>query len=359
MFKPQIVNNKNDESRPVRGHLLWQRRKKTEQGDEWVDEPNVSLSTMTAGSGLKLEMSTEELFLFTLAVRGLYGVYWNHGKQLPKTGEVFELADYATIAKSLDVVGNAAQIIGSLGQDGFVSLLNGLVTHGTSKELLAALPKLTPADLGKINALAGVGLLRQALDVWEANKGNADESFWQDTLAQYPFLFSQVFSTPVVVFGTKAYVGGKGLHAAGGKQPDFVLRNELTDHVLIVEIKTPATALLTASPYRPPDVYAVGREVCGAVAQVARYKDEFLINYGSLALNTDEKFLLADPRCLVVVGNTDQLDVKARRNSFEHFRRNQRNTEIITFDELFAKVAILLRLLEGEPASPGVGPTTT
>ncbi len=26
VFKPQIVNNKQDENKPVRGHLLWQKR---------------------------------------------------------------------------------------------------------------------------------------------------------------------------------------------------------------------------------------------------------------------------------------------------------------------------------------------
>jgi len=34
-------------------------------------------------------------------------------------------------------------------------------------------------------------------------------------------------------------------------------------HVLIVEIKTPATNLLRKSAYRKPDVFAVSRDVCG------------------------------------------------------------------------------------------------
>ena len=87
VFKPQIVNNKQDENKPVKGHILWQKRGKSEAGEEWADETHTKLSHMTAGSGIKLELSTDELYLLTQAVRGLYGVYWKHGKRLPKTGE--------------------------------------------------------------------------------------------------------------------------------------------------------------------------------------------------------------------------------------------------------------------------------
>jgi hypothetical protein len=34
IFKPQIVNNRQDEGKPVKGDLLWQRRKPSEQGEE-------------------------------------------------------------------------------------------------------------------------------------------------------------------------------------------------------------------------------------------------------------------------------------------------------------------------------------
>jgi hypothetical protein len=302
---------------------------------------------MTAGSGIKPELNTEELYLLTQVVRGLYGVYWKHGKKLPKTEEEFELAEYAQAAKTLDALDSAAQVIEAAGQEGFVALLKWLAENKNSVKVVEALPKLALADLAEINSLAGIGMLKQALAVWQANKKNADESFWQTTLQKYSFVFSQVFSTPVVVFGSRAYVGGKDLEGSGGKEPDFLLKNELTSHVLIVEIKTPETLLLGQSAYRPPDVYPVSRDVCGSVGQIGRYKDEFLHNYSELYRKSEGKFLLADPRCLVVVGNTAQLDSVAKKDSFEYFRRGQRGTEIITFDELFRKVEVLLGLLQG------------
>lgn len=351
VFKPQIVNNKQDENKPVKGHILWQKRGKSEAGEEWADETHTKLSHMTAGSGIKLELGTDELYLLTQAVRGLYGVYWKHGKRLPKTGEDFDLAEYAQAARTLDTVDNAAKLMEAVGHDGFVSLMKWIASQENSRKVIESLPKLDLSDLAEINALAGIGVLKKALETWTANKENSDESFWQETLTRYSFVFSQAFSAPVVVFGSKVYVGGKSVQGGGGKEPDFLLKNELTAHLLVVEIKTPATELLSKSPYRPPNVFAATRELAGAVTQVARYKDTFLQNYGNLRLETEEAFRLADPRCLVVIGNTDELDTEAKRESFELFRRTMRGMEIITFDELFRKVEVLLHLLEGKVAA--------
>ena len=98
-------------------------------------------------------------------------------------------------------------------------------------------------------------------------------------------------------------------------------------------------------------MFAATRELAGAVTQVSRYKDTFLQNYGNLRLKTPEPFRLVDPRCLVVIGNTGELDTEGKRESFELFRRALRRTEIITFDELFRKVEVLLHLLEGKVAA--------
>lgn len=348
VFKPQIVNNKQDENKPVKGHVVWQKRGRSDIEEEWADEANMKLSQMTAGSGIKLELNTDELYLLTQAVRGLYGVYWKHDKRLPISGEEFDLTEYAQVAKTLDTLDSAAQLIEAAGQESFVSLMKWIVSHENSRKVIENLSKLDLADLAEINTLAGIGALKQAMATWEANKENSSESFWQETLTKYSFVFSQIFSTPVVMFGSKVYVGGKNVEGVGGKEPDFLFKNEVTSHLLIVEIKTPATELLSKSPYRPPNVFAATRELAGSVTQVARYKDTFLHNYGNLRNETTEPFRLVDPKCLVVIGNTAQLDLEGHRESFEHFRRAIRGTEIITFDELFKKVEILLHLLEGK-----------
>ena len=91
----------------------------------------------------------------------------------------------------------------------------------------------------------------------------------------------------------------------------------------------------------------MGGELSGALTQLARYKQECMQNFPALYTKSDGGFLCADPRCLLICGCTDQLSEKGMLDSFEHIRRNQRQIEIITFDELFRKVEMLLVLLEG------------
>jgi hypothetical protein len=48
VFKPALVNNKSDETKPVRGHLVWQRRSRSEKDADWEDESEFKLTRMTA-----------------------------------------------------------------------------------------------------------------------------------------------------------------------------------------------------------------------------------------------------------------------------------------------------------------------
>lgn len=351
VFKPLLVNNKADKKRPVKGKLVWQKRGGSQKDDDWEDESSFKLTTMKAGSGIKLEFGTEELYQLTQIVRGLYGIFWKSGYQLPRDGDEFELADYATAAATLDASGNAADLLKVAGEDGFVQLTKLLANQDNASEVITALTGLDLTDLSAINSLAGVGLLKQVVAVWKANSSNSDEEFWQKKLSEYSFVLSQVFSTPVVVIGEKAHIGGKNVDNRGGKQIDFLLKSAATNHVLLVEIKTPETELLQGAEYRT-NVFAPSKHLSGSVAQIGSYKLKLSKEFDSLRSetldSTGETIRYVDPKCIVIIGNTAQLDTPAKQDSFELFRRGLSNIEVITFDELFLKVEVLLNLLQGE-----------
>jgi len=350
VFKPELVNNKSDESKPVRGHIVWQRRSGSEKNEEWADESHFKLSQMTAGSGIKLELRTDELYLLTQIVRGLYGVFWDNDNRLPNNGEEFELADYAQAARKMDSLGNAAELLKLTGEEGFVDLLKLLGKGENSKEVIQAISKLSIGDLSELNSLAGIGLLKKALANWKGNETNPDEKFWQKELTTYSFVLSQAFSAPVLMIQKEAYLGGKSVQNKGGKVTDFLLKNSLTDHVLIVEIKTPTTELLSRSEYRQ-GVYSPSSELGGVVTQIAKQRQVLSQSFNDLRAETQDStgeiLRHAEPKCLVIVGNTSELDSPAKSDSFELYRRGLSQTEVITFDELFKKLEVLLHLLEG------------
>ncbi len=189
--------------------------------------------------------------------------------------------------------------------------------------------------------------------MWNREKDNDDETFWQTELAKHSFVLSQVFSSPVVFFAEKAFIGGKGIENRGGKYPDFLMKTALTSNLLIIEIKTPATKLL-GSVYRSPNVYGPSTDLAGAVVQIARYKDTLLKHFAVISLESEEDkvFHALSPQCVIVAGHTSRVSEKGRRESFELFRNNLRECSVITYDELFAKTQCLIDLLEGSQVEP-------
>jgi hypothetical protein len=138
---------------------------------------------------------------------------------------------------------------------------------------------------------------------------------------------------------------------------DFASFNKFT---VLIEIKTPQTPLLEKakkdekSPNRS-DAWSLSNELVDAVSQILAYK----INWQIEAENRDNRekygsgFLTADPKTILVIGKFCDLskDIKELKNNritketFEMFRRDSRNIEIITFDELYERACFIV---EGE-----------
>ena len=76
------------------------------------------------------------------------------------------------------------------------------------------------------------------------------------------YVLEQVFSWPVTIVNEKAYVGGKAVDNKGGGLVDFLVKNQLTNNVALIEIKTPGTELLSKNEYRN-GVYNLSEELTG------------------------------------------------------------------------------------------------
>jgi hypothetical protein len=195
-----------------------------------------------------------------------------------------------------------------------------------------------------------VGDLKSLLIIWQENKHNADEKFWEDIFRSNQLVLSQVFSFPVTIFQKQAYVGGKGINNRGGSVTDFLMQNPVSENILLIEIKTPESRLLGSS-YRET-VYSIHNDLTGSIIQVSTQRDSLIKDYTALfykeIVNNRKGFQALHPHCLVIAGNLDKEigDDSIKRNSFELFRNGLKDVQVITYDELFYKIEVLLRLFE-------------
>lgn len=162
----------------------------------------------------------------------------------------------------------------------------------------------------------------------------------QNFFIENHWILSNILSMPVVLLGGKVYVGGKSFNNRGGKVADFLFRNKLTKNIFIIEIKTPLKKIIdTKDPYRKPDVFSIGKEVTGGLVQVLDQKDNLQKNFHTLAPNG--KFQSFNPKAVLIVGNLKSLS-KKQIKSFELFRSNIKDVEIITYDELLKRTDLIL-----------------
>lgn len=188
--------------------------------------------------------------------------------------------------------------------------------------------------------------LAEALNVWSLNRENSSEEFWQALFEKCPAVLSQLFPQSMFQFGSKCYVGGKSVNNSGGNLVDFIYTSKLTQNIALIEIKTPKTKLL-GKKYRS-NAYSISEDLSGSIIQVLNYKDQLMKEYYKLSEGDGESLFSAfNPKCLVVIGTIEsELRDKNQYKSFELFRNNISNIDIITYDELFQKAQDILDMVK-------------
>lgn len=208
---------------------------------------------------------------------------------------------------------------------------------------------LSNADLSNINFALNVENLKRVKREIEQNLENDDEvKYWQPFFKNNAWILSQMFNAPFMIMKDCNYVGGKSLNNKHGKFTDFIYQNKVSKNISLIEIKTPTVNLTQATEYRA-DVHSASQDLSGAIAQLLTQKDELYKEYATLRLNTDSNFEALNVRCVLLVGNYSKLS-KSEKKCFEIYRNELRAIEIICFDELLAKISLMLDLFEDKKA---------
>lgn len=344
VFRSEVVQNPNDPDACVRGHLVHQRKGRS---DNWEDKSTLKLNQLKKDEWVKFTLKSKALQKLVIHANNLYELHAQQGIPAQPTR-------FAPVGKHLGALLDASsrefteflRDNEATGIEVLIKLLNWISEFGDPRAVIDRLTNLDADTLEQVNAAAGIGAIRQALHNWEAHRDEDSEDFWHEHLIANQYILGQIFAFPIICVEDKAYVGGKKIDNRGGKLVDFLVANRLSKNAVLVEIKTPETPLL-GSEYRN-GVYGPSSDISGAVAQVRTYRQSLIEHYPEIAGNHDEVFDTFYPRCAVIAGDFEQeLTSEEKRQSFEQFRNGLRDVDVISFDELFEKLATLVKLLEG------------
>ena len=210
-----------------------------------------------------------------------------------------------------------------------------------------AMGKKQTEKLAKLQSDIELVTLDALIDRFEEMLGKkVAEARWQEFFNENPFILNMAFGYPVTKVQDQAAVGGRKLSGAGEKVIDFLVKNSLTNNTAIFEIKTPQTEVLNKRPYRN-GVYTPSSDLSGSMNQALDQKHQFQKQAAAIKENSRlydiESYAV---HCCLIIGQTPDGD--DQKKSFELFRRNSKDVEIITFDELLGKLKQLQSFITEE-----------
>ena len=189
------------------------------------------------------------------------------------------------------------------------------------------------------------------------------EAVWQRFLEENPWILGVSLAGQLLTSWDRQkleqVVAGASV-TGPGKRVDALLETSGRIRALVfAEIKHHKTGLLAPSEYRR-GCWAPSTELAGAVAQAQRTVDMAVSDIGERlraiddeGAETGEAVQVVRPRSFLILGQLDQLRGQggvhvAKFRSFELYRRNLFEPEIITYDELLARAEWHVTLAEHE-----------
>jgi len=345
VFAPSLVDNTANPVASVDGYFVYQRKTASQR---WVPVRTISLSTLKSGEAFKLQLHAQELWTLLDGVVALYHLHRDQG--IPKGRKTFVEMDQTLAGILAAGEDDLTRILASQPDNAaavLLKLVKWLATSLDRKDAAAKVSSIALEQMPSITALLGLAAIKEAFTHWKENQTNGSEQFWQQSLSARTYVLSQVFAYPVVLIAEKAYVGGKQIKNKGGKEVDFLLATESTSSVILIEIKTPQTKLLGSECRQ--GVYPLSQDLIRAIAQALSYRQSLMRRFDTLSNESAEssgRLTLGEPRCIVVAGHSKDLQTGPMRENFELQRERIQGVTIITYDELFRRLELLIELLE-------------
>lgn len=315
------------------GTIVHQRKKIS---DEWEDVDSINLATLKGGEGIKLHFKSGQLRTFYLGLEKLY--------KLSEKGVSFGEHEY--------IVGLTNELMQV--PEERKTFIQQLLSKNYGKEIWNELIENNPDLATRLSQARLQNKRNLALNEFKQNlfKDN-NEDYWQDFFNRNQWIFGYglkyCFLSQLTV---QPHYGGSNYHGIGNQKGDYLLSSEAEiKFTVLVEIKRPSTKLLAVNKdnnhiEHRNGAWQLSQYLTGGISQIQINCKTWLRKSfepeNSAELNSKNIFTV-NPRGILVIGNTKELDNRNKIETFESFRRNISNPEIITIDELYERAKFIVQ----------------
>ncbi len=239
----------------------------------------------------------------------------------------------------------------------FSDLKHKVLVDRSERELINAFKNLHGEDrLHLLEQIRDERLTKQDLDILSGRKEGLEtfrkklyvekdwtEPEWQVFFEQNTWIFGYGLDYRFLsILQREAALSDSDLNGKNTIAGDFLLGS--TDFTVLVELKKPDTPLFGSVQNRSRS-WKLSKPLIDAVSQILAQKASWEIKALQNCYNSNGDLITqrsCDPKCILIIGSRKQFsdnprnqDIKYR--TFELFRRDSRNIELLTYDELYER----------------------
>ncbi|MBS1760482.1 MAG: DUF4263 domain-containing protein [Bacteroidetes bacterium] len=332
------LNDKKKEVGETVGITIVHQRKK--KNDEWEDIESINLNSLKGGEGVKLNLDSKNTRKIYDELSKLYAL-------VDKEGVKYGVQEFS-IAKADEII--------KIPKDR-KTFIERLLSENYGEEVWNELISSNP-DLATRLSLARIQTNRSnALNTFKENleANNDDELFWQNFFANNDWIFGYGLNYQFLhLLKEQPDYGGRTYEGKGSQKGDFLMQTVADSHfTVLVEIKTPATKLLSYTKTEPRqvknprnDVWLLSSDLLGAISQIQVNCRTWSLDSQkgeNIRLLEKQNIYTVEPKGILIIGNTKELvRDESIVSCFESYRRNTNNPEIVTFDELYKRAEFIV-----------------
>ncbi len=320
-----IKDNPKDPKATLKGYIIVQRKGPR---DEWKDLSSIKLNELKKDEGIKFELKSLALQNLFEALNNLYRI---SKQELPWLEESY------VVAKEEEIIRVSEKR---------KSFVKKLLKQDYGNEVWEQLIETEP-HLATRLAHSRIQTEREsALAEFEASLSEEKgEAYWQTFFQENEWIFGLGLKYQYLhLITAQPDYGGGNVFGSGSQRGDYLMDTTSdSKFTVLVEIKKPETPLLGSDEYRN-GAWELGEDLVGGVSQIQVNANKWEVAGSRTDENREalEDVTTCSPKGLLIIGHCDQLDSASKKKTFELYRQNLVNPEVITFDELHERAKFIV-----------------
>ncbi|MBP8689200.1 DUF4263 domain-containing protein [Patescibacteria group bacterium] len=313
----------------IRGRIIRQRRE--HNNDIWIPDKTIDIRSLGKNESINIDMNTASIQAFYDAIQKCINI-------LNQEGISYGEKRYAVVDPNSVIITDENK----------TTYIKKILEAGYDKETWDSLSESNPSLVTKLSYARIITERKDILNKFKRNLDlEKDEHYWQTFFRENTWIFGYGLKYQFLnLITSQPIYSGPNFLGKSEQRGDYLMSSKAEKKfTALVEIKKPNTTIVKDGLYRS-ETAKLGPELLWSVSQLQTNCNSWFRegSRGDSSRDTleSENIYTFEPKGILVIGHTKQLDSREKLYTFQQFRKNLHNPEILTFDELYERAKFIV-----------------